>query len=139
MNREPLDIYDELPEDMIEYLRYNGRHFSRKLCDYAVSQMTTKDENGKEKPIDSLTKSEVENILSKYGIRIENDILYDKVFVANMCKADYLGSSIKDEESLGLYIKDVLDDIDGYDGIAFNRWYADVCRKGLPIDWYGLR
>lgn len=28
---------------------------------------------------------------------------------------------------------------DGYDGIAFNRWYADMCRKGIQVDWYNCR
>lgn len=23
---------------------------------------------------------------------------------------------------------------DVYDGIAFNRWYADMCRKGIQVD-----
>lgn len=31
------------------------------------------------------------------------------------------------------------DDVDGYDGIAFNRWYADMCRKGIQVDWYNCR
>jgi hypothetical protein len=52
-----------------------------------------------------------------------------------MCKADFLGSSIKDEEHLALYVKDVIEDVDGYDGLVFNRWYADMVRKGIPIDW----
>lgn len=56
-----------------------------------------------------------------------------------MCKADYLGSSITDEKHLCLYVKDVIDDVDGYDGIVFNRWYADMCRKGVQVDWYECR
>ena len=31
-------VYDKLPENMVVYLRYNGRHFNYKLCDYAVSK-----------------------------------------------------------------------------------------------------
>lgn len=27
-------------------------------------------------------------------------------------------------------------DPDGYDGLVFNRWYADMCRQGIPIDWH---
>lgn len=37
---------------------------------------------------------------------------------------------------LCLYVKDVIDDPDGYDGLVFNRWYADMCRQGIPIDWH---
>lgn len=39
MKRDSLDIYDELPEDMFNYLSHNGRHFNNKLCDFAVSKM----------------------------------------------------------------------------------------------------
>ena len=56
-----------------------------------------------------------------------------------ICKADYLGSSVPDGLHLCLYVKDVIDDVDGYDGIAFNRWYADMCRKGIQVDWYNCR
>ena len=58
---------------------------------------------------------------------------------SDMCKADYLGSSVPDGLHLCLYVKDVIDDVDGYDGIAFNRWYADMCRKGIQVDWYNCR
>jgi hypothetical protein len=48
-------------------------------------------------------------------------------------------SSVPDGLHLCLYVKDVIDDVDGYDGIAFNRWYADMCRKGIQVDWYNCR
>ena len=48
---------------------------------------------------------------------------------------DFLGSSIPDEKHLAQYVKDVIDDEDGYDGIVFNRWYADTVRIGIPIEW----
>lgn len=46
--KEGFDVYDELPEDMIAYLRYNGRHFNRRLVEFATSKMTTRDSNGTE-------------------------------------------------------------------------------------------
>lgn len=74
--------------------------------------------------------------LDDYNIELKENQLYDYVYVANMCKADFLGSSIDDERHLCLYVKDVIDDPDGYDGLVFNRWYADMCRQGIPIDWH---
>lgn len=74
-------------------------------------------------------------LFSYIGSKLENNTLYDYVYVANMCKADFLGSSVPDEGHLCKYIKDVIDDVDAYDGIVFNRWYADMCRSGVPIDW----
>lgn len=29
--------------------------------------------------------------------------------------------------------------VNNNDGIAFNRWYADMCRKGIQVDWYNCR
>ena len=26
----------------------------------------------------------------------------------------------------------------GYDGLVFNRWYADMCKKGISIDWANM-
>ena len=90
------------------------------------------------KPIQPLTKEQVDNILKTYSIELSNNELYDYVYVANMCKADFLKSSIVDDYHMALYIKDVIDDEDGYDGIVFNRWYADMSKKGVPIDWTEL-
>jgi len=77
----------------------------------------------------------VDKILSVNNTLLENNQLYDYVYVANMCKADFLGSSIQDDLHMAKYIKDVIDDDDAYDGIVFNRWYADMCRKGIAINW----
>lgn len=136
MKKDSLDIYDEMPEDMKNYLRYNGRHFNRKLCDFAIKQMKSHNPStGELENLVKLSREEVDAILKTYRIEIKNNQLHDYVFVANMCKADFLGKSIPDEQHLAQYIKDVIDDVDAYDGIVFNRWYADMCRTGVAIDW----
>lgn len=134
MERIDMTQFDKKPEGMINYLRYNGPHFNEKLCDFAVSKMAKKS-NGREVPITPFTKKEVDTMLGNYGITLENNNLRDYVYVANMCKADFLGSSIEDNLHVARYIKDVIDDDDAYDGIVFNRWLADMARKGEPIDW----
>lgn len=134
MQNTDLTQYDIKPEGMVNYLRYNGPHFNRKLCDFAVSHMTKK-AGSVQIPITPLTKDEVEQVLKSNNVLVKSGQLYDHVFVANMCKADFLGSSIPDNAHLAKYIKDVIDDDDAYDGIVFNRWYADMCRKGIVIDW----
>ena len=52
-----------------------------------------------------------------------------------MCKADFLGSSVPNEQYLAKYVKDVIDDVDAPDGLVFNRWYADISYMGIAIDW----
>lgn len=122
-----LDFYDDRPTSMKRYLRYYGEHFNKKLCDFAVKRM----KHGKQ----PVQKDRVEEILSKHSISLQNNELYDHVYVFNMGNNDFMGSSIADEKHLALYVKDVIDDADGYDGIVFNRWYADTVHLGIPIDW----
>ena len=129
---EDLTRYDAKPKAMINYLRYYGWHFSKAMSDYAASLMIGKDD----KPIEPYTKEKLESLLKNHNIKLNNNkILYDHVFVANMCKADLLGESVPTEAHLAKYVKNVIDDKDGYDGVPFTRWYADMCRKGIPINW----
>lgn len=134
MKRANLTQYEEYPEAMLIYMKNYGPHFNRKLFEFAVSHMTQL-VDGKEKRIMPYTKEEVDNMLLLNGVKLERNQLYDAAYVANMGKADFLGSSIKDEKHLALYIKDVIDDIDADDGIVFNRWYADMSYSGIAIDW----
>lgn len=136
MKRDSLDMYDELPEDMIAYLRHNGRHFNKKLCEFAVRQMkSTNFPTGEVVKLKAMSKDTLDALLKTYNIELKENQLYDYVYVANMCKADFLGSSVPDEQHLCKYVRDVIDDVDGYDGIVFNRWYADMCRQGIPVSW----
>jgi hypothetical protein len=134
MIRDNFTRYDEYPQAMLTYLRNYGPHFNRKLYEFAVGKMT-KMENGVEKNIKPFTKENVDSILKVHNIDVKNGQLYDCAYVANMCKADFLGSSVIDERHLAMYIKDVIDDIDAPDGLVFNRFYADCCYSGVAIDW----
>lgn len=116
---------------MINYLRYYGPHFSKKLCEFAVSLMTKENDE----PIQRFSKEEVRSILQKNNIKLKHDQMYDSVYVMHMCIADFLGSSIVDDAHMALYVKDVIDDPDATDGQVFNRWYSDMCYNGIAIDW----
>lgn len=126
-----LDYYDILPDGMDAYLSTYGWHFSKKLCEWAVSKM--RDKNGAK--VQMRSKEQVEAILKANNVEIENDYGYDKVFVMHMGISDYLNGSIPDEAHLAKYVKEVLDDKDGYEGIALTRFFADCNGKGIPIMW----
>lgn len=125
-----LTQFDIKPEGMINYLRYNGPHFTKKLAEFAVSRMR---KDGKK--LQKIEKEQLDDLLKTHKIEIENDYLYDSFYVINMAKADYFGSSIMNDLHLVKFVKDYLDDEDGYDGIAFNRFLADCARKGIVINW----
>lgn len=128
---QPLDIYELKPAGMAEYLSNYGWHFSKKMAEWAISMM--RDRNGaKVKPKD---KNQLDESLATVGADISGIKGYDAVFVDAMARADFYGSSIVSEQQLLKYICDYLGDKDGYDGIAFNRFYADTIRIGVPILW----
>ena len=104
------------PEGMDEYLSYYGWHFSKKMCDWAVSRMYRL-VNDRPVPIDPISKERLDDILKRYSAKLTKDKGYDAVYVANMCKADYLGRSVKDEGSLVQFI------IDTIEGTAMKVWY----------------
>lgn len=125
-----LDDYDERPREMINYLQYNGWHFNKKMCDFAIKNMYKKG-----KKLEVLNKDYVDQLLNKFNITLNNNKLWDYIYVANMAKADFLGSSLVTEQQLASYIKDYIDDEDAYDGMPFSRFYIDTVKKGIPIDW----
>ena len=134
--RLPLDIYDDMPKDMRKYLQNNGWHFNKKACMWAVSLMKKENPATKKKEeIEPYTKEQVDEMLKKYNITLENNVGYDYVFVANMGKADYLKSSIPDEQHLALYVKDVIDDVDAGDGVTMRRWFSTMVSNGEIVEW----
>ena len=114
-----------------KYLKLYGPHFTKKLVEFACKLMEKK--NG---PITPFTKEEVEEKLRQNKITLQYNKFSDAVFVANMCKADFLGSSVpNDDKHIWMYVKDVIDDPDGYDGQVFYRWLSDMEGMNIPIDW----
>ena len=128
-----LDSRDKYPSGMEDYLAFNGWHFNKKMCDWAVSKMYKINVAKRKQYITPYTKETVENLLKANNIKLDKDVGYDAVYVANMAKADFYGSSISDDAHLAKFIKDYLDDPDGYDGIVFTRFYADCIGSGTPI------
>ena len=130
-----LDARDKYPSGMEDYLAFNGWHFNKKMCDWAVSKMYKINVAKRKEYITPYTKEAVESLLKVNNIKLDKDVGYDAVYVANMAKADFYGSSISDDAHLAKFIKDYLDDPDGYDGIVFTRFYADCIGSGTPIMW----
>ena len=120
--REDFTEYDIKPEGFINYLRYYGPHFNKKLCEFACKQMQ-KMEYSKEK---------LDVLLHSHNIEIQNAKLHDAVYVANWSKNVFYGSSIADEKHFVLFIKDIFDKEPDF---IFNRWYADMAKQGIPIEW----
>lgn len=133
-----MDIYTT-PPDMRAYLRNYGHHFSRKACEFAVSRMKRLNQaTGKKESVEYQPKEAIEEILGKYGVKLEHNEGYDFVYLWHMAKADYYKSSLPDEKSLAMFVRDTIEDPDMLGSNCFRRWLADADATGLIIEWYDL-
>ena len=123
--------------DMERYLHSYGRHFSRKMYEFAVSKMYRL-RNGMQEKMHVNTKEAFDERMKRNNVVLENDVLYDGMYVMSMAESDFLGSSIVDERHLCLFVKDYIDDPDQADGFVFNRFLASIRLLGEPIDWDGM-
>lgn len=130
MNR--LDYYEILPAGLEAYLSSHGRHFSKPMLEWAVSMMRNRKNERQEVP----KKEWLDNVLNSFNVKLErNEGYYDAIYVWCMAKSDYLGSSIKDDQHLALYVKDYIDDIDGNPTRAFDEFMANCIAKGIDVPW----
>ena len=136
--RTPLDIYEVemMPAAMKAYLRNNGYSFSKRACDFAVSLMERRNKaTDKAEKIEPYSKEKVEELLSKNGITLKNNIGYNFVYVANMSLADFMKESIEDDPHLAKHIRCIIDDIDDNPENIFRMWIAKMDGNGIPIPW----
>ena len=120
--KEDLTEYDIKPKAFINYLRYYGPHFNKKLCDFACKQLS--------KTVYS--KEALDALLQTNKIELKDVKLHDAVYVINWARNLCYGSAISDEKHLILFVKDLFDK-EG--DLIFNRWYADMAKRGIPIEW----
>lgn len=134
-----LDANYKFPSGMREYLDTYGWHFSKKMCEWAVSKMKRKNpQTQKEEPLDYMDKDKVDEFLKKFNVQLPDAKGYDVSYILHNARADYFKSSIADEAHLALFVKDFFNDPDGYPTMAFTRFYADCIGMGEPIIWSDL-
>lgn len=97
-----------------------------------VEQMKNVDGTSHRWTVDEIRLATNNEIISK-GTTL-GDILY----LANMAYADFYPKVIKTESDCVQYAIAVASDPDGYEGMAFCRWTADIIGNGVTIDWEKL-
>lgn len=112
-------------------MSYYGRHISKPLYEFAVSMMETRD-GGKVK---TMEKDALIEKLKALGVTVKNDKAYDLPYVWAMGTADYLGSSVPDEQHLAKFVRDYADDPDGSKTRAFDELYAKTLAMDIPLIW----
>lgn len=137
-HRTPLDMFDVemMPPTMKAYLRNYGYSFSKKACEFAVSHMERENKaTGKKEKIEPYTRERAEELMARNGVKLENNIGYNFVYVLNMSMADYWKESIDDEPHLAKHVKAIIDDVDDNPENIFRMWIAKMDGNGIPIPW----
>ena len=136
--KQALDTFELefMPMEMKAYLRNYGFSFSKKACEWAISLLRKENPSTKkEEKIEPWSKEQVDELLKKHNITLENNVGYNYVYVANMLRADKYKSSIPDEQHLAMGIKDVIDDVDATPRLVFKQWITKMDDDGEPIEW----
>lgn len=117
--------------DLNPYIERWGPHFTPQLADYASNLMENVDGSTHKWSCKDITK-----LISTLKLAISSDFtIGDIMYLANMAYADFYPKLLTDTNHCILYAYAILEDPDGYEGIAFYRWLADVKQKEIEIPW----
>lgn len=113
------------------YIGAHGYHFTQELAEHASSKMTNA--SGAKHTWNS---NEVESALRSMGYRMPSHMtIGDMTYLSNMAYADLFPSVLPDEVMCIRYSMAIADDPDGYEGMPFHRWLADVMATEGQVDW----
>lgn len=114
-----------------EYVKKHGYHFTDALAEHVSKMM--ENANGQQH---TWTTSQVKKSMESLGLTIPSHVTHgDAAYLANMYYADLYPDPLKDEASCLRAAYKVANDPDGYEGMIFCRWTADVIGKAISINW----
>lgn len=115
----------------LAYIKKHGYHFTDALAEYASRIM--ENANGQSH---SWTVSQVKKSFESLGFAIPDNVTPgDVAYLANMYYADQYPDPLRDEASCLKAAYNIANDPDGYEGMIFCRWLADIIGKRTIINW----
>lgn len=122
-------------EGRLIYEDYNHGNFSKKLAEWAISCMATKDKaTGELKPIKRHEIAEMQEVFKDNGIKIPDELLYSAWYLYNMTYADYPKSLTTDVQRAE-FVKETLLDPDCCPEAVLECFTAKMCCMKIPIYW----
>lgn len=125
-----MEIRYIISEEEAQYMEHYKGHFSKKMAEWAISMMERDGQKIQPYPLE-----EVESMIAPFRNKIGDECIYDAWYLANMTKADYLGSSLADKAHVALFVKDTLCDPDGEPEMVLACFRAKCDVKRIPIYW----
>ena len=130
-NKEQIAGATTLGKGYSEYIKSHGHHFTDTLAEYASKMMENM--NGQQH---TWTTHQVKKSMESLGLTIPDHTTHgDVAYLANMYYADFYPDPLKDEASCFRAAYRVANDPDGYEGMVFCRWIADITGKAINVDW----
>lgn len=113
---------------------YHGL-FSKKLAEWAISKMETKDASTKTmKPIVSRKLDDVKEVLEEFNVELPNEFMYTAWYLFNMAVADY-PKTCKTDEARAMFVEETICDPDGIPENVLDCFVTKMCNAGVPIYW----
>lgn len=121
---------DDTKSTYEQYINTHGPHFNQPLLDFACSKIKNADGTNHK-----WTTEQVKNVCDTFGFNIpDTSTIEDVAYTANMAYADFYPDLLNAQQCVK-YAASVAADIDGYEGIQFKRWVADMTAKNEDVDW----
>ena len=115
----------------VQLLSINVHVITKDLCEWAVERMENRNGTTHHYSLD-----EVKSIWHKYKMNdLHNANWYDVMYVMNMAYADFYGRLFTEHHECAMYAYLYISDPDGYEGIAFQRWLADIKAQDDEVPW----
>lgn len=125
-HKQPIEL-----KEAVDYIAHHKYHFTEGLADYAISKM--ENANGSSEHI---SNTDIERYLSQNFIpKPTRSNMHDILYTANMAYADFYPTLLDTKDKCIQYALAVANDVDGYEGIEFCRWLADLMGKNVNIEW----
>ena len=113
---------------------YHGL-FSKKLAEWAISNMKMKDPSTKTmKPIVVRKLDDVQNVLEENGVELPTEFIYTSWYLFNMAVADYQ-KTCKTDEQRAMFVEETLCDPDGMPENVLDCFVTKMCNAKMPIYW----
>lgn len=124
-----------ISEGRAMYEDENHGLFSKKLAEWAISNMMVKDVATKQmKELKPTSLEEVKSLLKKYEVDLPEAFCYTAWYLYNMALADY-PKSLKTDEQRALFVEETICDPDGSPENVLACFEAKMCQEEIPIYW----
>lgn len=115
----------------LKYINQVGFHFTDELAKEVSSQMVNINNSDH-----CWTPSQVKSEMAKLSLQIPSNVtLGDMTYLANMYYSDFYPNPLREPKDCIIAAHNIAKDPDGYPGMIFLRWTADLMAKSYDINW----